>query len=93
MISRQNWRIIIRGAVFIIALIGLPFFALEFFYFGTLCFIDPFFYIQRIGILGGTLIGINEGATFDSEYNTVLMTFTVGSLVIFTVIFGRAFCS
>lgn len=93
MLSRQNSRTIVRGAIFIIALVGLPFLALEFFYFGTLCFIDPFFYLQRIGILAGTMVGINQGATFESEFNTVLMTVTVGGLIIFTVILGRAFCS
>ena len=86
MLSRQNWRIIIRGAIFIIVLIGLPIFALEFFYYGTLCFIDPFFYLQRIGIMAGTVIGINQGATFESEFNMVLLTVTVGGLIIFTVI-------
>ena len=35
----------------------------------------------------------NEGPQLESELNTIMSTVTVAGLIIFTVIFGRAFCS
>jgi formate dehydrogenase major subunit len=93
MLSRQTTRTLFRWAIFIIVLIGLPLGFFAFFIYGTLCIIDPFFYIQRVGILIGEILGINEGPGFGSDINLILITVTVAGIIIFTVIFGRAFCS
>ncbi len=93
MLSRQNTRTIIRWAIFFIVLIGLPLGFLAFFILGTVCIIDPFFYIQRLAILIGEVIGINEGPGFGSDINMLMITVSVAGLIIFTIIFGRAFCS
>ncbi len=88
MLSRQNTRSIIRWAIFFVVLIGLPVGIFGFFTLGTLAWIDPFFYIQMLAILagGGSIGAINLKIL-------LLITFTVGGLIIFTIIFGRAFCS
>lgn len=92
MLSRQNSRWIVRAVIFFIVLIGLPLGFFAFFIYGTVCIIDPFFYIQRIAILGGELLGVTDGPGYGSDLNMILITITVAGLIIFTIIFGRAFC-
>ncbi len=87
MLSRQNTRTIIRWAIFIIVLIGLPVGLFSFFGLGTLAWIDPMFYIQMIANIA------NGSITTVSLKIALLITITVGGLIIFTIIFGRAFCS
>ncbi len=86
--SRQNARFIIRLAIFIIVLIGLPLGGFTFFYLGTVCFIDPFFWLQSIAII----VGGGSVATVNLKIS-LMITISVGGLIIFTIIFGRAFCS
>ena len=43
MLSRQNSRLIIRAAIFIVVLIGLPVGIFAFFALGTVCSFEPFF--------------------------------------------------
>jgi homotetrameric NADPH-dependent glutamate synthase len=85
---RQNARFITRLAIFIIVLIGLPLGGFAFFYLGTVCFIDPFFWIQSIAVIagGGSVAAVNLKIS-------LMITIAVGGLIIFTIIFGRAFCS
>jgi hypothetical protein len=78
MLSRQTTRTIFRWAIFFIVLLGLPLGFFAFFIYGTVCIIDPFFYIQRVGILFGEILGINEGPGFSSDINLILITVTVG---------------
>jgi glutamate synthase (NADPH/NADH) small chain len=86
--SRQIARFIIRLAIFIIVLIGLPLGGFAFFSLGTVCFIDPFFWLQSIAVIigGGSVPDVNL-------HISLMITITVGGLIIFTIIFGRAFCS
>jgi len=86
--NRQNIRTIIRWAIFFIVLLGLPLGGFAFFYFGTVCFIDPFFWLQSIAVVagGGSIAAVNLKIS-------LMITITVGGLIIFTIIFGRAFCS
>ncbi|UCE73210.1 MAG: FAD-dependent oxidoreductase [Methanomassiliicoccales archaeon] len=88
MLSRQNKRTITRWAIFFIVLIGLPLGGFAFFTLATVCFIDPFFWIQSIAVIigGGTVPDITLRIS-------LMITIAVGGLIIFTVIFGRAFCS
>ncbi len=88
MLSRQNTRSIIRWAIVIITLIGFPLGLFAFLGLGTADWIDPFFWIQTIAVIasGGTVPAIGLKVT-------LMIAITVGGLIIFTIIFGRAFCS
>jgi formate dehydrogenase major subunit len=88
MLSRQTSRTLIRWAIFIITIIGLPLGIFAFFGVGTADWIDPFFWIQTIGVI------LNGGAipTLGLQV-TLMIALTVGGLIAFTLIFGRAFCS
>lgn len=87
-IKRQQTRWIVRLAIFFIAWIGVPLLLFTFFWYGTLCFADPFFWLQRLVILAG------QGTLLDAGNRTlILISIAVFGLIIFTIIFGRAFCS
>ena len=88
MIKRQTSRTLIRWAIFIVTLIGIPLGIFSFFSIGTADWIDPFFWIQTIGVI------LNGGAVPALGLQVTLMiAITVGGLIAFTILFGRAFCS
>jgi formate dehydrogenase major subunit len=88
MLSRQTTRTIIRWAIVVITFIGIPLGIFAFFNVGTADWIDPFFWIQTIGVLigGGSVPAVNLKIT-------LMILITVGGLIVFTIVFGRAFCS
>ena len=88
MLSRQTTRSLIRWAIFVITMIGAPIGLFAFFGVGTADWIDPFFWIQTIAVVigGGQVPAVNLKIT-------LMIGITVGGLIAFTIIFGRAFCS
>lgn len=86
--QRQLIRSIVRWAIFIITLIGLPIALLGYFQFGTICWIDPFFHVQNL------IIHLSRWELTSLPKSTLLLIITtVGGLIIFTIFVGRAFCS
>lgn len=86
--QRQLIRSIVRWVIFIVTFIGLSVALLGFFKFGTIDWIDPFFYVQTIVI---SLARFN--LTSLPKSTLLLIITTVGGLIIFTIFIGRAFCS
>lgn len=86
--DRQLTRNIVRWAIFIITLIGLPIAVLGYFKYGTICWIDPFFHIQNF------VIHLTSWELHTLPKDTLLLIIvTVGGTIIFTLLVGRAFCS
>ena len=86
--QRQLIRSIVRWLIFIITLIGIPVALLGYFKYGTICWIDPFFHVQNL------VIHLANWELSSLPKNTMLLLLlTVGGLVIFTIVVGRAFCS
>lgn len=92
MLSRQTSRNIVRWGIFFIVLLGIPIGIFTFFTLGTVCQFEPFFYIQMLAQIAGN-IAFQGGAPPSSLQITLLISIIVGGLIIFTIIFGRAFCS
>ena len=88
--SRQITRNIIWWVIFFIVMIGLPIFYFGFYTVGTVCWSDPFFHMQNLVIHGA-----NQGlwGYFSSTNAISLLGFSLISLIVFTLVFGRAFCS
>jgi len=87
--GRQIARYIVWWTIFFIAFIGLPFAYFKYYTVGTACFSDPFFHLQSLVIHG---VNPARWDYFQTDGLSLFLFWFVG-LIIFTLIFGRAFCS
>jgi polyferredoxin len=87
--GRQIARYIVWWLIFFIVLVGLPIGYYTFYSVGTVCWSCPFFHIQSFFIhtANPALWG------YFSSQAVSLLVFSIMALIIFTLIFGRAFCS
>ncbi len=87
--SRQISRYIIWWVIFFIVLVGLPVGFYAFYTVGTVCWSCPFFHLQSLIIHGA-----NPSLWWYFQPGGInLLAFSLLSLIIFTLIVGRAFCS
>jgi ferredoxin-type protein NapH len=62
----------------------------DFYSIGTVCWSCPFFHLQSLVIHG---VNPNQWNYLENGQGVSLLSFSLFSLIIFTLIFGRAFCS
>ncbi len=89
MTLRQWTRYIIWWLIFFIILLGIPLGFYTYYQIGTVCWSCPFFHFQNLVIhaVNPSLWG------YFTSPEVSLLAFSLLSLLIFTFIFGRAFCS
>ena len=89
MTLRQWARYIIWWFIFFVVLVGIPLGYFSFYSVGTVCWSCPFYHFQNLIIHAAnpTLWG------YFSSPEISLLAFSLLALLIFTFIFGRAFCS
>jgi ferredoxin-type protein NapH len=88
--SRQIARNIVWWVIFFVILIGIPVGYFGFYSVGTVCWSDPFFHMQSV-----VIHGFNQSlwGYFTINNAVSLLGFSLIALIVFTLIFGRAFCS